>query len=74
MTISGMAPGYPCPVRTFPEGGKDEFGAHPSAAWQPDHLDVCRVLHPADPRKVGCPVGALVAEKTNYFWFPVAQF
>jgi len=70
MAFTGMSPGNPDAVRTFAQGGQKEFGAHPAGARYPDNPDIGRILHPADPGKVGSPIAAPVAQKSDDFWFP----
>ena len=70
MAFAGMSPGHPDAVGTLPEGRQGEFGAHAAGAGYSDDPDIGRVLHPADPRKVGSTVTAPVAKETHDFRFP----
>jgi len=61
MAFTGMSPGDPDAVGTFPQGRQEKLRIHPAGARNPDDPDVGRVLHPADAGQVGGPVAAPVA-------------
>ena len=68
MTFTWMSTGNPDGIRSFPEGGQNEFGTHPPGAGDPDDPDIRRVFQPADAGKVCCTITAPVAEKTYNFY------
>jgi hypothetical protein len=73
MAFTGMSPGDPDAVCTFPQGGQKEFGTHPAGARYPDNPDIGRILHSADTGKIGSPIAAPVAQKSHNFWFPIGH-
>jgi hypothetical protein len=73
MAVAWVSPGNPDAVGTVPEGGKDEFGAHPRRAWNPDDPDIGRVLKATDPCQVCRAVTAPVAQECGYFGLPVVH-
>jgi hypothetical protein len=73
MAVAWVSPGNPDPVRTMPEGGEDELGAHPSRAGHPDDPDVRWILEAAHACQVCRAVAAPVAEESRYFRLPVVH-
>jgi hypothetical protein len=71
MAFAGMSPGYPDAVCPFTQGGKKEFGTHPSGAGNPDHPDIGRIFHPAHAGQIGRAIAAPVAQESHNFWFPI---
>ena len=71
MAVSGMSPGHPDAVCTLSEGGQNKLRTHSTGTGNSNHPDMGWILHSADPRKIGSPVTAPVAQKTDDGWFPV---
>lgn len=67
MTFTRMSAGYPYGIGSFSQCRKNEFGSHSACAGDPDHPDIRRVFHPADPCKICCAITAPVAEKAYNF-------
>jgi hypothetical protein len=61
MAFTGMSPGHPYAVCSFPQGRQKELGAHTAGAGDSDDPDVRRIFHPADTGQVGSAVTAPVA-------------
>jgi hypothetical protein len=73
MAVAGVSPGNPDPVRTVPEGGEDEFGAHSCRAGHPDDPDIGRILEAAHSSQVCRAVAAPVAKESRYLRLPVVH-
>jgi len=73
MAVAGVSPGNPDSIGAVPEGGKDEFGAHPGRAGNPDDPDVGWVLEPADPCQVSGTIAAPVAQECGNFRLPIVH-
>jgi hypothetical protein len=71
MAFTGMSPGYPDAVSSFPHGRQEKLRIHPAGARNPDDPDIGRVFHPADSGKVGGSITAPVAQESRNFWFPI---
>jgi hypothetical protein len=71
MAFTGVSPGYPDAVSTFPQGRQKEFRIHPSGARNPDDPDIGRVFHPAHSGKIGGTITAPVTQKSRNFRFPI---
>jgi hypothetical protein len=73
MAVAGVSPRNPDAVGAVPEGSKDEFGAYPGRAGNPDDPDIGRVLEPADPCQVCRAIAAPVAQECGYFGLPIGH-
>jgi hypothetical protein len=73
MAVAGVSPGNPDTVGTVPEGGEDEFRAHPGGAGNPDNPDIGRVLETADACQVCRAVAAPVAQECGYLRLPIGH-
>jgi hypothetical protein len=73
MTVAGVSPGNPDAVGTVPEGGEDEFGAHPGRAGNPNDPDIGWVLEAADPCQVCRAIAAPVAQECGYLRIPIVH-
>ena len=71
MAVTRMSPGYPYGVCTLTQCCKDEFGAHPAGARNPDNSEIVRILETAYPGQVRCAITAPVAEESRNLWLPV---
>jgi hypothetical protein len=69
MAFTRVSPGNPDSIRTLPEAGQYEFGAHAAGAWNPDYPDGRGVFHAAYAGQVGSAIAAPVAQKTQDFRF-----
>jgi hypothetical protein len=74
MAFSGMSPGHPHGIGTFPQGGQGEFGAHATGAGDANHAYIAGVFHAAYASKVGGPIATPVAQEANDFGFPFGHF
>jgi hypothetical protein len=73
MAFTGMSPGDPDAVGTFPQSGQKEFGTHAAGARNPDDPDIGRIFHSADTGQIGGSIAAPVAQKSHNFWFPIVH-
>jgi hypothetical protein len=71
MAVAGVSPGDPYPVRAVSKRRQDKLRADPSRTRDPYHPDIGRILHAADTCKVGRPIAAPVAQKSNNPGFPI---
>jgi len=67
MAFTRMSPGYPYGIGAFSKGGKNEFRAHSTGTGNPDHADIRRVFHSADPCKICCAITTPVTQKADDF-------
>ena len=74
MTFTRMSAGYPYGISAFTEGRQYEFRTHSASAGNPDHPDIGRIFHPADPCQICCPVRAPVAQKAYDFDLIITHF
>jgi hypothetical protein len=74
MAVTRVSSRDPDSIGPLPESCQEKLGIHPTGTRDPNGSDVRRILQPAHPGKIRCPVGAPIAKESNYLWLPVCSF
>jgi hypothetical protein len=56
MAFTGMSPGNPYSICSFPESRQEKLGTHAPGTRNADDPDIGRIIHPAHPCQISCAV------------------